>query len=173
MTLFDIDSKIRQFLDSLYSAADSDGTIDDADFKELEALQAEKNTKVENIALYIKELEIEASALKAEADKLKARAEVATNKADRLRRYLKDSLWADNAERLKTSKDKTVFESTRCKLSFRRSESLVIDESLLPKKYYAKKITEAPDKTLIKELIKSGKHIKGAELRENQSLQIK
>ena len=173
MTLFDIDAKIRSFLDSLYSSVDEDGVVEAVDFSELESLQEERETKIESIALYIKELEVEAGALKAEADKLKQRANVATNKAQRLKKYLSDSLWAENAERLATAKDKTVFESTRCKLSFRKSEKLVVDEKSLPKKYFAKKVEYKPDNDAIKAILKAGGTVKGAVLETNQNIQIK
>ena len=49
--------------------------------------------------------------------------------------------------------------------------SVVIDEELLPKKYFVQKLT--PDKATIKELLKAGKNIKGAALQESRSLRIK
>lgn len=52
-------------------------------------------------------------------------------------------------------------------------ESVKVDEELLPKKYFNKKITVAPDKTTLKELLKSGKKIKGAELIRTEKLVIK
>ena len=173
MTLFDIDARIRSFLDSLYGSVDEDGVVEAVDFSELESLQAEREAKIESIALYVKELEIEAKALKDESDVLKQRATVATNKAKRLKKYLSDSLWAENAERLATAKDKTVFESTRCKLSFRKSEKLVVDEKELPKKYFTKKIELKPDGDAIKAILKAGGKVKGATLETNQNIQIK
>ncbi|MGC4388733.1 siphovirus Gp157 family protein, partial [Streptococcus suis] len=55
----------------------------------------------------------------------------------------------------------------------RNPESVQVDEDLLPKKYFAKKIELKPDKTALKELLKSGKKIKGAELIRTEKLVFK
>jgi len=52
-------------------------------------------------------------------------------------------------------------------------ESVQVDEDLLPKKYFAKKIESKPDKKTLKELLKAGKKIKGAELVRTEKLVIK
>ena len=173
MTLFELDARIRNFLDNLYATVDEDGTVE-ADFDQLAALNAERDVKVENIALYIKELEVQAGALKAEKAKLDARIKATENKAERLRKYLADSLWAENAERLATAKDKTVFETARCKLSFRKSVSVnILDEAAVPKKYKVIKREEKVDTKAIRAQLDAGKAVKGAELKTSQNLQIK
>lgn len=174
MTLFDIDTQIRQFLDRLYTSVDEDGTIPEADFEALAELKAERDVKVESIALYIKELEVEAQALKDEADKLSKRATVAANKADRLREYLRSSLYEENKDRLETSKDKTVFESVKCKISFKKSVSVSVpDVAKIPKKYRSVSIKETPDKKAIRAAIEAGQKVRGAELVTKQNIQIK
>lgn len=58
------------------------------------------------------------------------------------------------------------------RLSMRRTTSVVIDnEAQLPNKYIV--VTTTPDKTLIKEDLKSGKDAPGASLHTNVSLQIR
>jgi hypothetical protein len=52
-------------------------------------------------------------------------------------------------------------------------ESVQVYEDLLPKKYFAKKVELKPDKTTLKELLKAGKKIKGAELIRTEKLVIK
>lgn len=160
-SLFDIDGEIRAFLDNLYLSMDEDGTLPEADFEALEALNAERDRKIDNIALYYKELQIEATALKAEADKLTQRAKIATNKAERLKKYLADSM------------DGQPYESAKNKISWRTSESVEIDEKALPKKYFTKKVELKPDKTGIKELLRGGMKIKGAQLVKKNNIQIK
>jgi len=160
-SLFEIDADIRAFLDGLYYSVDEDGTLPEADFEKINELNAERDRKIDNIALYYKECIADAAALKAESDKLKARAEIATNKAERLKKYLAQSM------------DGKPYESARNKISWRSSQSVEIDEDQLPKKYFIKKTTEAPDKKGLKELLKSGKKIKGARLVDNNNIQIK
>ena len=52
-------------------------------------------------------------------------------------------------------------------------ESVIVDEASLPKKYWVKKVTEAPDKKGLYDLLKEGKKVKGASLQENRSLRIR
>ena len=160
-SLFDIDADIRAFIDHLYAVTDEDGTIPEADFEAIEALNAERDRKVDNIALYYKELLADAEALKAESDKLAARAKIAKNKAERLKDYLSRSM---NGQ---------PFESSRNKISWRTSATVEVNEQILPKKYFTKKIELKPDKTTLKDLLKSGTKIKGAELVEHKNIQIK
>ena len=59
-------------------------------------------------------------------------------------------------------------------IAWRKSEAVEIDnEELLPKEYLKEKITYTPDKTAIKEAIKSGKEVQGAKLVKRNNLQIK
>ena len=157
--LFDINEDIRRVLEEI--EVDEDGVIVNGDLMRLATLRAEREEKLEAVAMYWKELNIEAEALKKESDVLLERARIALKQADGLKRYLTSSL---DGETLKTAK---------VAISYRKSEAVVIDEELLPKKYFVKKITESPDKKTIKELLKEGKTIKGAELEIRSNIQIK
>lgn len=157
--LFDINEDIRQALEEL--EVDEDGVVVSGDLEKISALKLEREEKLEAVALYWKELNIEAEALKKESEILLNRAKIALKEADGLKMYLVSNL---NGETLKTS---------RTAITYRKSEAVVIDEELLPKKYFVKKITEAPDKKTIKELLKEGKMIKGAELETRSNIQIK
>lgn len=165
MTLYEINDSIRATLEAIYNNVDDDGVINAGDMEALEALTIERNTKIENIALYIKELNAEAEAIKAEAAKLTKRAKAAENKAERLKNYLSVNLLS-NGER--------NFTTARCKIGFRSSNAVTItDEAAIPKKYITKKITTAPDKKAIKEALEAGKAIKGATLEAHENIQIK
>lgn len=164
MTLFEINDSIRQYLDDLYSAVDEDGTIPEGDYNALDTLIAERDTKIENIALYIKELEAEATAIKAEADKLSKRAKATQAKADRLKNYLSCNLIA-NGDR--------NFSTARCKIGFRSSTVVEVDEDTIPKMYLTEKITYAADKKAIKAELESGVDIPGATLVKKDNIQIK
>lgn len=165
MTLYEINDSIRAALEAIYNNVDDDGVINAGDMEALEALTIERNTKIENIALYIKELNAEAEAIKAEAAKLTKRAKAAENKAERLKNYLSVNLLS-NGER--------NFTTARCKIGFRSSNAVTItDEAAIPKKYITKKITTAPDKKAIKEALEAGKAIKGATLETHENIQIK
>lgn len=157
--LFDIDEDIRRALEEMI--VDEDGAIDPESFEKLSALAEEREKKLENVALYYKELLHEAEDLKFEAEILTKRARVCQNQAEGLKTYLTSSL---NGETLKTA---------RVAVSYRKSESVVIDEKLIPKKYLEKTIDYKVDKKKLKELLKNGEKIKGAQIVEKNNIQIK
>lgn len=157
--LFDIEADIREALENL--DVDEDGCVTPESFGKLEALKEERERKLENVALFYKETLVEVEALKNEADKLKERARIAQNRADGLKAYLVSSL---NGEPLQTA---------RVAVTYRKSQSVDIDEELLSKKYYVRKVEEKPDKKAILELLKKGERILGAELIEKSNIQIK
>lgn len=163
MTLFEIDAEIRSFLDSLYAEADEDGAIENVDFDRLEELNEERRKKLEDVALYYKELKVEAEALSAEADKLKQRAKAVENRAESFKQYLALSMQKNGESDIHTS---------RCKISFRKSEKVVVDELRIPREFMVEKVTYSPDKKKLKELLKSGQQIEGAAIEVNQNIQI-
>lgn len=59
-------------------------------------------------------------------------------------------------------------------ISFRKSESTVIDdEALLPREYVVEKVTYSPDKAAIKAAIKAGQEVPGARIETKRNIQIK
>ena len=158
MTLYEIDAQISALLD------EETGEI--TDIEALEELQLDRQTKCENIALYYKNLTAEAEAIRAEEIKLAERRKSIENKAANLFVYLKYAL---NGEKLETA---------RVKCSYRRTESVDTDDSFV---YWANENAPdllsykepLPNKTKIKEAIKSGREIQHASLVENQSMSVK
>ena len=134
------------------------------------------DTKLENLALYIKnqqaeadmikaEADILAKRIKAEADKLTKRAKAKANEAERCKDRLSNFM-ANNYDGKK-------FETARVRLSWRSSESVEVNGiDALPDEYLRFKDPE-PDKTKIKAALKAGVELKGCTLVANQNLQIK
>ena len=83
MNLYDIDAKIMECVDV------ETGEIIDEDM--LNALTMERDAKVENIALWIKNLKAEAEALKVEKDAFAKRQKTAENQMNSLKQYLSGS----------------------------------------------------------------------------------
>ena len=153
-TLYEIDVAILDCCDI------ETGEIIDADA--LDALMMEREQKIENIALYIKNLTADAAAYKAEKEAFAAREAQAANKAANLKKYLTTAL---NGQK---------FSTARCAVSFRRSEKVEIDEeSSIPAEYMTETVMLKPDKTAIKAAIKAGQEISGCHLVENQNITIK
>lgn len=153
MNLFEIDEEIMKCVDM------ETGEI--IDTERLEHLQMDRNTKIENIACWIKNLLSDAEALKSQKQTFAERQKAAENKAESLKRYLAIAL---NYQKFSTDK---------VAVSFRKTSSVnVTDMSTLPEQYL-KYAAPTPDKTAIKNAIKSGEKIAGAEIVECQSISIK
>lgn len=169
MKLYEINNEIMEMLENGFTLNCVDletGEINPEKAAQyLEALQLERSEKVENIALFIKNLESDAAQIKEEEKNLKARREAKEKKAERLREYLKSSLLAVGDKK---------FETAKVALSFRSSKAVVIDNmETLDKAYITEKITYSADKTAIKKAIESGAEVAGARIEENYNLQLK
>ena len=158
MTIYEIDQAIMECVDL------ETGEI--IDTEQLDKLQMERDTKLENVACWIKDLKAEAEALKNEKQALAERQRVAENKAESLKKWL---AYALQGEKFKTPK---------CVISFRKSEAVeVTDEGLnnLMKEHDELLTYKAPEpnKTAIKQALKDGLSVTGVQLVQNISTIIK
>lgn len=113
----------------------------------------------------IKSIESEIDIIDAEIKRLSDLKKVRENAVERLKMTLKGAMELYGVVELKTP---------TLKINFRKSESIEItDFDSLPKEYVTVKTTEIPNKAEIKQAIKEGKLVEGAELRTNNNLQIK
>ena len=155
MNLYEIDEAILGCIDL------ENGDV--LDIEKLDALEMERNSKISNLACWVKDLKSEAAAIKAEKEILEGRMKAKSNLADRLSNYLEKYL------------NGAKFEDSRCAISYRKSTSTEIAEGLdlntLPDDY--KKITITADKTAIKKALQSGIKIDGCSLVEKSNMQIK
>ena len=158
MKLYEIDNAILECIDL------ETGEI--IDTEQLDKLQMERDTKLENVACWIKELKAEAEALKNEKQALAERQRVAENKAESLKKWLAYALQGEK------------FKTTKCAISFRKSEAVeVTDEGLnnLMKEHDELLTYKAPEpnKTKIKQALKDGLNVAGVQLVQNTSTIIK
>lgn len=156
MNLYEIEEAIMSCVDT------ETGEI--IDEEQLDKLSMERDEKIENIALWIKNLNAEAAAYKAEKQAFDARQKAAENKAASLKKYLSGHL-AGNA-----------YQSAKVAISFRRSESVQINDINAIAEFdtrYVKYAEPTADKTAIKKALKEGIMIPGAALVESQNIQIK
>jgi len=128
----------------------------------LEELEGEKDQKILNLAVWTKNLDSEADAIKAEVKRLTDRARALTARSERVQEWV--GLLLGPGRKLADG---------RCALSWRRSDqvALTCKPETLPTEYQRVKV-EA-DKTEIKNAIKAGKTVIGATLIHNMNLQIK
>lgn len=157
MTLYEINSAILNL-------ADEDGEI--ADFAEFDKLMLAREEKIENVALYYKNLKAEAEAIKNEEDALKKRRVSAESRAESLKNYLDYALAGEK------------FKTARVAVSYRKSEQTVLDKEFIA---WAKEKADhllryaepEPRKTEIKERLKNGEAIPHAALREVRNISVR
>lgn len=153
-------SSLYQIDEAILSAVDTEtGEIIDCEM--LANLQMERDEKIQNIALWVKNLEADAEAYKKEKDSFAEKQKVAENKAKRLKEYLGTYL------------DGQAFKSTRVNVSFRSSEAVNITDVTKIPEQFLKYAEPTADKTAIKKMLKSGFTVDGAELVTNSNIQIK
>ena len=153
MKLYEINQQILNCIDK------ETGEI--VDIEKLNDLQMAKDEKLENLALWYKDLLAEANALKEEKEAFAAREKAAKNKAESIKNFLAYALNGEN------------FKTTKCALSFRKSEKTVIDDIYSVPENFLKYSEPKADLTGIKKAIKNGEEINGAHLEETQNIQIK
>lgn len=152
-TLYEINQEILNCVDM------ETGEIIDMD--KLGELQLAFDVKVENIALWIKNLLSDAEAIKAEKNRLAERQKSCENKAKSLKEYLNTYLEGQK------------FKTPKVSISYRRSESVEVTDISKVDKEYLKAIEPEVDKTKIKKAMKDGAEIKGVTLVQNQNMQIR
>ena len=160
--LYEIDQEILDCVDP------ESGEI--LDVEKLDALQMEREEKLEGVALWIKDMKAEAEAIKAEADKLTARKKTLDNKIDGLKQWLTMAL---DGGKLKTA---------RCNVYLTHSQRLAVADEQKLIGYLQN--TRVPDEFLrfrepelrkdeIKKALKEGVYLPGAALEETESVVIK
>lgn len=97
MKLYEIDQEIQKILDAMCVDEETGEVI--LDTEALNALQEARQDKLENAALYVKDLEATASAIKEEEKKLSERRKAMENKAGRIREWIMFNL---NGEKIST-----------------------------------------------------------------------
>ena len=157
MTLYEIEKSILECVDW------ETGEIIDAE--KLNQLQMAREEKIENVALWIKDLNAEINAYKAEKEAFAEREAKTKAKVESLKKWLTGALQGEN------------FKTTRVAVSFRKSEAVEIDEDdfntiTQPAEYLTYK-PPVPNKTAIKAAIKNGEDVTGATLVTKQNIQIK
>jgi len=174
VNLYDTNKKLSNLLEKGFDEDCIDyetGEILEDKAKQLMAeLAFDESVKIENTALFIKNLEAEAEAIKAEEKSLADRRKAKECKIEWLKNYLTGYL-------LDTGK--TKFETAKTAISFRRSEVLTItDEKRLlewlekEERYLRYKMPEI-NKSDIKTALKQGENIPYVVLEQKQNIQVR
>lgn len=149
--------QMREELESY--RAENDPDYDDT----ISALEKVFDKRIEYVSDRFKSKRAMAEAIRQEARVLRARLQVLEADAERDYRYLERNL--DPGEK---------FETGRCKIGWRKSEQVLVDESQLEFLDPAyKRIIIEPRKTELKKAIKAGETFAGVELVASLNLQVR
>ena len=153
MNLYEIDEAIMGCVDL--------DTGEILDVEKLESLEIERDTKVENMALWLKNLKAEAEALKAEKIAFEARQRSVNRLIESVTSYMSGYL------------NGTKFKTTKVDVSFRKSTVVeVSDIWKIPDDYLNYKEPEVK-KNELKKAIKEGMFCEGAKLVIKNNMVIK
>ena len=154
MKLYEIDDAILSCID------EETGEILDVD--KLNALQIEREQKVESVALWIKDLAAENAAIKAEKERLDKLSKSNENRSEALKNWLKFAL------------DGSPFKTVHCQIGFKPSQAVVIDnEEQIPEAFLKVEVKKSPMKTEIKKAILAGTEIAGAHIEDRVNVNVK
>ncbi|NLZ56231.1 MAG: siphovirus Gp157 family protein [Clostridiaceae bacterium] len=162
LKLYEIPVELDRLLAGMVN---EDGEIDESVVAEIEALGLVESDRLESLALYLKNEEATAAAIRAEEIELAKRRKAHEGRADWAKAYLTNYM---------TGNGRASFESPRVRLSFRRSEAVVDDDpDAIPVEYWRVKTETVLDKTALKTALKAGIEVPGARLEVRQNLQVK
>jgi len=127
--------------------------------------QEQLEQKARGYGFVVKQMESDVSIIDAEIKRLGELKKARLKTIERLETTVSNAMQLYQINRLETP---------TLKISFRKSESVEIDdESAISFAYLKEKITYTIDKAMIKEAIKKGEVVAGARLQINQNIQIK
>ncbi len=162
MKLYEISRDIEDvFTMAETYAKENDGEIHESFVDCMDSLQLEYNEKVENIGCYIKNLNAACNEIKIEEKSLEERRKSKERKIEWLKGYLSSFV-------------KEKFETSKVKISFRSSTSVVVNNpDLLDDINCNIKIIRTPDKIYIREKLESGVDVPDCSLVKTRHIQIK
>lgn len=161
MRLYEIEQAIMECID-----LESGEVIDSA---RLDALQMEREKKLEGIALWIKNLKADVDAYVAEMESFVARRKAAERKIEGLTDYLYNTLGGEK------------FSTTKCAVTFRKSQGVKFDNEDAFRVWCVQNNradlltiqTPKISRTAVKGALKDGDNLPGAELEERLNINIK
>lgn len=158
MNIYEIDNAMFSLID------EETGEI--KDYEAFEELQIQKEEKIENTALWYKNLVAESKAIREEEKALAERRKSLENKAENLKNFINRTL------------DGNKFSTSKVAISYRKSTAVEVDDEFID---YAMKNNNdlltfkrpEPNKTVIKGMLQGGFDIPHAELVERNNMSIK
>ena len=166
MTLYELTNEQQYLYDLITSgqAVDEEtGEVDATVLEQIEMTEKDIDKKIESTAIFVKQLESDAEALKQEKLRLEKRQKTLLNTAERLRSGLLRNMIAQG---------KSYFATARAGINIRDNEYVnILDASKIPEEYI--KVKKEISKVDIKNAIKAGQEVAGAEIATRKNITIK
>lgn len=171
--------EIPYVYDSIFESLDETGEITEDIQKQLDDIKEELQRKVENICLFILDLQQDAEIVDGEIKRLQARKKAFENKAKMLKDYLLFTLQKLGMKKVQTATVTATVQNNPPSVRVigeipveYKTAKLTMPANMVPPELERYGLFE-PDKTKIREDIKAGKEVPGADLIQEQSLRIK
>jgi hypothetical protein len=157
--LYELATQYKQFYDYLDAALDDENLTEDdlqVYFDTLESVQEPFEQKAENVIKFIKNIEGDIAAFKAEKLRLERKQKILQNRFDGLKRWLKDSLEINGIDKANAGMFKLRLQKNPASVN-------ILDQDKVPNEYITKKEISFDKKGLLQD-IQSGNVIAGVEI---------
>ncbi len=133
--------------------------------KSIDSIQEEFDLKAENIAKFIKSLEVDSKGLKEESQRLQSRKKTVDNRISSLKEYLFEHMQALKKNKIKGKVFTLSIQNNPVSIE-------ITDEKAIPQKYIVPQETKFDKKALLKDL-KNDVLIDGVDVKQTQGLRIR
>ena len=168
MKLYEIADTYRAFM----AAVDAGEIPEDAVADTLDGIEGEFEQKADNIACLIKELRLEAQAIKEEADNLYYRQKQKQARADWLARYLQANMQAMGNGKIETARNRISIKKNPISCKILDADTLLGFLNLHHMEDCIKREVSIKKRELLARM-KDGEEIPGAELEASERIEIK
>ena len=131
----------------------------------LDSIEEAIEVKAENIAKWIRNLEADKKAFEEEEKRFKDKKQAADNRIKSLKLYLEDNMRLTGKTKFKAGFFSFAIQNNPPSVE-------VFDEALIPKQFLIAQPVKI-DRAGIKELLKAGEEVPGAELKQTKGLRIR
>lgn len=139
----------------------------------MEGMDCEFRDRAVEIMLYVKQLNAEAAALKAEMDELAARRKAKETRAENLTRYVMDSMTAMGIEKIDEARAKLTIRQNPESVQLADKDDFIRWAQLCGRRDLLKYAEPTASLSAIKTALKSGDEIPGAAIVRTKRLEVK
>ena len=155
----------QEYISLAEQIIDNDGLLSEEMEAALQINKDQLENKSQCYGFIVRQLEGECDMIDNEIKRLEAMKKSRGKTVDRLKESVSKAMQLYEIDKIETP---------TLKISFRKSESIEVEEeSLIDEKFMTVKTTKTPNKIATKEAIKSGEIVLGVTLKQNQNIQFR